>query len=78
MKELLEKYGFDFNAENCVILENCSVKEIGKAWGKMRSYITKKKQEKKRVMIFFLFAGHGMIHMNEQVLLCNQLSKGFY
>ena len=41
----------------------------------LMKYVKKKKTEKKRVMIFCLFAGHGMIDMSEQVLLCNEFNK---
>ena len=57
---------------NCIILENEDDKIIQRAWMALDKYIGACRNKGQNVMLFFLFAGHGMIANNEQVLLCNR------
>ena len=46
---------------------------IVKAIRVIKEYIAKREKEGKKVLLFSLVAGHGMILNNHQVLLCNRL-----
>ena len=79
MKDCLERYDFEFNDKkddpdrNCYILENASSEEIMTEWLKIVERI--KNDRQKRYLVFCLFAGHGMIKDNEQVVLCNSFQQ---
>ena len=62
-------------AYNCYILVNKDMKYIIKALRVVRDYIKQQEKEGKKILLVSLMAGHGMIANNDQVLLCNKMTK---
>ena len=76
MANCLDQYDFFDEADpdkNRYILENKSSQEIMTEWLKIAKRV--KDNPNKKYFIFCLFAGHGMIHNNEQVLLCKDFKE---
>lgn len=62
-------------AYNCYILTNKDMKYIVKALRVVKDYIKQQEEAGKKILLISLMAGHGMIADNEQVLLCNKITK---
>ena len=58
---------------NCIILADQKKDIIDKLFMGLNKYAKEQRAKGKKILIFFLFAGHGMICDNEQVLLTNDL-----
>ena len=65
----------DGKAFNCYILINKGMEYIVKCLKVIRDYIKEQEKKGKKIFLISLMAGHGMIHNNDQVLLCNKLTK---
>ena len=64
---------------NCFILKDANMEYIVRVLRLIRDYIKKQSKSGKKVVLFTLVAGHGMIVDNEQVVLCNKITdKRFY
>ena len=64
----------DGKAFNCYILINKGMEYIVKCLKVIRDYIKEQEKLGKKIFLISLMAGHGMIHNNDQVLLCNKLT----
>ena len=74
MKALLQKYDMDLqDGKNCFIHLDDIEKNVNKSWRSVAATI--KKNPTKKYLLFSLFAGHGMIVRNSQVLLTNEFDK---
>ena len=66
-------------AYNCFILKDANMEYIVRVLRLIRDYIREQSKKGKKVVLFTLVAGHGMIVDNEQVVLCNKITdKRFY
>ena len=66
-------------AYNCFILKDANMEYIVRVLRLIRDYIREQSNSGKKVVLFTLVAGHGMIVDNEQVVLCNKITdKRFY
>ena len=65
----------DGKAFNCYILINKGMEYIVKCLKVIRDYIKEQEKKGKKIFLISLMAGHGMIHNNDQVLLCNKITK---